>query len=107
MKLIFSMSLVLFFNCIFSQNNSQLPKSIHSFNVQDIYGNEFDFKSLKGKKVMIVNTASKCGLTYQYENLEKLYKEYKNDNFIIIGFPANNFLWQEPCLLYTSDAADE
>ena len=96
MKLIFSMSLVLFFNCIFSQNNSQLPKSIHSFNVQDIYGNEFDFKSLKGKKVMIVNTASKCGLTYQYENLEKLYKEYKNDNFIIIGFPANNFLWQEP-----------
>ena len=96
MKLIFSMSLVLFFNCIFSQNNSQLPKSIHSFNVQDIYGNEFDFKSLKGKKVMIVNTASKCGLTYQYEALQNLYSQYKDFNFMIVGFPSNDFLWQEP-----------
>ena len=45
---------------------------------------------------MIVNTASKCGLTPQYEGLEDLYKTYKDDNFVIIGFPANNFLWQEP-----------
>ena len=52
--------------------------------------------SLKGKKVMVVNTASKCGLTYQYEILEKMYKDYESDNFIIVGFPANNFLWQEP-----------
>jgi len=73
-----------------------VPKSIHNFNVQDIYGNDFDFKSLKGKKVMVVNTASKCGLTNQYTNLEKLYKQFKNKNFIIVGFPANNFLWQEP-----------
>ena len=71
-----------------------MPKSIHNFNVQDIYGNDFDFKSLKGKKVMVVNTASKCGLTNQYTNLEKLYKQFKNKNFIIVGFPANNFLWQ-------------
>ena len=96
MKLIFSLSMVLFFNCIFSQTNNVVPKSIHSFDVTDIYGNKFDFKSLKGKKVMVVNTASKCGLTYQYKNLEKLYKDYKDDNFVIIGFPANNFLWQEP-----------
>ena len=96
MKTVLSLSMVLFFNCILSQTNNTLPKSIHNFNVQDIYGNKFDFKSLKGKKVMVVNTASKCGLTYQYENLENLYSQYKNDDFVIIGFPANNFLWQEP-----------
>ena len=96
MKIVLSLSMVLFFNCILSQTNNQVPKSIHNFNVQDIYGNDFDFKSLKGKKVMVVNTASKCGLTNQYTNLEKLYKQFKNKNFIIIGFPANNFLWQEP-----------
>ncbi|MAT79294.1 MAG: glutathione peroxidase [Flavobacteriales bacterium] len=96
MKIVLSLSMVLFFNCILSQTNNTLPKSIHNFNVQDIYGNKFDFKSLKGKKVMVVNTASKCGLTYQYENLENLYSQYKNDDFVIIGFPANNFLWQEP-----------
>ena len=96
MKIVLSLSMVLFFNCMLSQTHNTLPKSIHNFNVQDIYGNKFDFKSLKGKKVMVVNTASKCGLTYQYENLENLYSQYKNDDFVIIGFPANNFLWQEP-----------
>ena len=96
MKTVLSLSMILFFSCILSQTNNTLPKSIHNFNVQDIYGNKFDFKSLKGKKVMVVNTASKCGLTYQYENLENLYSQYKNNNFVIIGFPANNFLWQEP-----------
>ena len=96
MKIILSLSMFFFFNCIFSQTSNPVPKSIHTFNVQDIYGNDFDFKSLKGKKVMVVNTASKCGLTYQYEVLEKLYNQYKDDDFIIVGFPANNFLWQEP-----------
>ena len=96
MKTVLSLSMILFFSCILSQTNTTLPKSIHNFNVQDIYGNKFDFKTLKGKKVMVVNTASKCGLTYQYENLENLYSQYKNNNFVIIGFPANNFLWQEP-----------
>ena len=52
MKIILSLSMVLFFNCIFSQTNNVVPKSIHNFNVQDIYGNGFDFKSLKGKKEM-------------------------------------------------------
>lgn len=70
--------------------------SIHDFIVDDIEGNKFDLKQLKGKKVMIVNTASKCGLTPQYEDLEKLYQEYKDKDFIIIGFPANNFMKQEP-----------
>jgi glutathione peroxidase len=71
-------------------------QSIHQFKVNDLEGNDFDFASLKGKKVMIVNTASKCGLTPQYEKLEALYKKYDSKNFVIIGFPANNFMGQEP-----------
>jgi glutathione peroxidase len=81
------------------QNNSTMnsPKeSIHQFTVTDIDGKSFDFKSLKGKKIMVVNTASKCGLTPQYEKLEALYQKYKNSNFVIVGFPANNFMSQEP-----------
>lgn len=70
--------------------------SIHEFKVNDIDGKEFDLASLKGKKVMVVNTASKCGLTPQYEALEKLYKELGGDKFTIVGFPANNFMKQEP-----------
>lgn len=69
---------------------------IYQFKVEDISGNEFDLASLKGKKVMIVNTASKCGLTPQYEQLEDLYQTFKDQNFVIIGFPANNFMSQEP-----------
>ena len=78
--------------------NSQtmVNNSIHQFKVADIYGDIFDFSKLKGKKVMIVNTASKCGLTFQYEALQKLYSQYKDLNFIVIGFPSNDFLWQEP-----------
>jgi glutathione peroxidase len=68
----------------------------YSFTVSDINGNEFPLSSLKGKKVMVVNTASKCGLTPQYEDLQALYEKYKDKNFIIIGFPANNFMGQEP-----------
>ncbi|MHC5353847.1 glutathione peroxidase [Myroides sp. LJL115] len=76
--------------------NTQDPTSIYQFTVTDIYGEPFDLASLKGKKVMIVNTASQCGLTPQFEQLESLYKEYKDKDFIIIGFPANNFADQEP-----------
>ncbi len=76
--------------------NKPMDKTIYQFKVEDLYGDEFDFSSLKGKKVMIVNTASKCGLTPQYEELEKLYQQYKDKNFVIIGFPANDFMKQEP-----------
>ena len=79
----------------FAQTN-QLSSSIHQFVVTDIDGNPFHFNSLKGKKVMVVNTASKCGLTYQYEALQELYSQYKDFNFTIVGFPSNDFLWQEP-----------
>jgi len=70
--------------------------TIYQFKVTDISGQEFDLASLKGKKVLIVNTASKCGYTPQYEDLEKLYKLYASEGFVIIGFPANNFMKQEP-----------
>ena len=67
----------------------------YDFKVKTLEGNEFDFASLKGKKVMIVNTASKCGFTPQYKDLEEVYVKY-HDNLVIIGFPANNFASQEP-----------
>jgi len=70
--------------------------NIYQFSVTDLYGEPFDFNSVKGKKVMIVNTASKCGFTPQYEHLQKLYDTYKDKNFVIVGFPANNFGQQEP-----------
>ncbi|MFL2612324.1 MAG: glutathione peroxidase [Flavobacteriaceae bacterium] len=95
MSKLFILTFFMSISCIFSQNNS-MEESLYDFTVKDIYGEDFDFSDLKGKKIMIVNTASKCGLTPQYKGLENLYSKYKNDNFIIIGFPANNFLWQEP-----------
>lgn len=71
-------------------------KTLYDFTAKTIDGQDFDFSSLKGKKVLIVNTASKCGYTPQYEQLEELYKKYGGDGFEIIGFPANNFMSQEP-----------
>ncbi|MEK8179955.1 glutathione peroxidase [Flavobacterium buctense] len=71
-------------------------ETIYQFKVKDLYGEEFDFASLKGKKILIVNTASECGLTPQYKDLEAIYKKYKDKNFVIVGFPANNFGAQEP-----------
>ena len=70
--------------------------TLHNFIVTDINGEEFDLSQLKGKKVLVVNTASECGLTPQYEILEEIYKKYGGDSFTIIGFPANNFGGQEP-----------
>lgn len=75
---------------------AQSQKSFHDFTVTDINGKAFPLSSLKGKKVLVVNTASKCGFTPQYADLEKLYKEFGGDGFTIIGFPANNFMGQEP-----------
>jgi len=76
--------------------HAQQTKSFYDFTVKDIDGNFFSLSAFKGKKVLVVNTASKCGFTPQYADLEKLYKEYENKNFVIIGFPANNFMGQEP-----------
>jgi glutathione peroxidase len=67
-----------------------------TFTVKDIDGKDYDLAQLKGKVVMIVNVASKCGLTKQYAGLQKLYDTYKDRGFVIVGFPANNFGGQEP-----------
>lgn len=71
-------------------------ETIYQFKTKDLDGNDFDFASLKGKKILIVNTASECGLTPQYKDLEAIYKKYSDKNFVIVGFPANNFGSQEP-----------
>ncbi|WP_333693818.1 glutathione peroxidase [Flavobacterium sp.] len=78
------------------KNEVVMKKSIHEFTVKDIEDGDFDFASLKGKKVIIVNTASKCGLTPQYKELQSLYEKYQNKGLVIIGFPANDFMSQEP-----------
>lgn len=75
---------------------AQDKKSFYDFTVKTIDGNEFPLSQLKGKKVLVVNTASKCGYTPQYAKLEELYQQYGGESFTIIGFPANNFLNQEP-----------
>jgi glutathione peroxidase len=89
-KLALIFSLIIISTVAFSQ------KSFYDFKVKDIDGKEFNLSGLKGKKVLVVNTASKCGFTPQYKQLEEIYKTYGGDKFIIIGFPANNFMQQEP-----------
>ncbi|MBP7809670.1 MAG: glutathione peroxidase [Bacteroidia bacterium] len=81
---------------IFKKKDNGPKPSIHGFKVKTIEGQEFDMASLKGKKVLIVNTASECGLTPQYKQLEEVFEKYKDKNFTILGFPANNFGSQEP-----------
>jgi glutathione peroxidase len=89
-KLFFLISL-----CTFSLTGFTQTSGFYDFKVKTLDGGDFDFSSLKGKKVMVVNTASKCGFTPQYKDLEEVYEKYQGD-FIIIGFPENNFLNQEP-----------
>ena len=72
-----------------------MATSVYDFKVKSLDGGEIDFSAFRGKKIMIVNTASECGQTPQYEELEKLYKLY-SDQLVIVGFPANNFGGQEP-----------
>lgn len=89
-KLTLILSLILISSIAFSQ------KSFYDFKVKDIEGGDFNLSSLKGKKILVVNTASKCGLTPQYKQLEELFEKFGGDKFTIIGFPANNFMKQEP-----------
>lgn len=77
------------------QNNKEM-KTIYDYKVEDINGDEFNFADLKGKKILIVNTASKCGFTPQFDGLEELYQKFKDDNFVIVGFPSNDFGQQDP-----------
>jgi glutathione peroxidase len=82
-------------NAITKTATPVITKSIYDFKVEALDGGTIDFAQFKGKKILVVNTASKCGFTPQYEGLEKLYEQYK-DKLVIIGFPANNFGGQEP-----------
>lgn len=76
---------------IFSQE-----KSIYDYEVETIEGEMISLSDFKGKKILIVNTASKCGFTPQYEQLQELYDNYGGDDFVILGFPSNDFMKQEP-----------
>lgn len=91
------LSVLLFFKFFFAPapEGQNIPKSIYDFKVEALEGGQIDFAKYKGKKILIVNTASECGYTPQYEGLEALYKNHK-DKLVIIGFPANNFGAQEP-----------
>lgn len=94
--LLLSAMLYFFSNCTAQKgNNAPVPESIYDFKIEGLSGETIDFAQFKGKKILIVNTASKCGHTPQYEELEQLYKTY-GEKLVIVGFPANNFMWQEP-----------
>lgn len=90
-RIIYIIALTLITSTLIAQE-----KTFYDFTVKDIDGNDYDLANLKGKKVLVVNTASKCGFTPQYEDLQKLYEKYGSDNFVIIGFPSNDFMNQEP-----------
>ena len=92
-KITFSILISMFTMSLFAQKST---KTIYDFQVKSIDGSTFNFSSLKGKKIIIVNTASECGNTPQYAELEEIYKKYKSKNVVVIGFPANNFGGQEP-----------
>jgi glutathione peroxidase len=70
--------------------------NLFDFPINDINGNPFDWNTVKGKKILLVNTASNCGYTFHYEPLEELSQTYKDKNFIVLGFPCNDFGAQEP-----------
>ncbi|HCW06136.1 MAG TPA: glutathione peroxidase [Cytophagales bacterium] len=87
--------LVSFLSDNFMDAQGPVANSIYDFKINSLEGKEIDFTKYKGHKLLIVNTASKCGKTPQYADLEKLHEQYGN-KIIVLGFPANNFLWQEP-----------
>lgn len=92
--IIVALTLVFFAMTGITQNLEN--KSFHDFTMKDIDGNEIELSQFAGKKVLVVNTASKCGFTPQYEGLQEIYEKYGSENFTVIGFPANNFKNQEP-----------
>lgn len=90
-----SFVLLLFFTASLENSNTMQKNSIHQFTVTSLTGGTIDFSDFKGKKILVVNTASKCGFTPQYEGLEELYNKHK-DELVVVGFPANNFGGQAP-----------
>ncbi len=92
MKKIFTILLGVFMSLGIAAN----AQSIYDFTVKDIDGNDVSMSKYKGKVLLIVNVASKCGFTGQYKGLEKLYDDYKDKDFMVLGFPCNQFSNQEP-----------
>lgn len=89
-------TLLTLFILLAMHNLHSQTKTFHDFTVQSIEGEDILLSQFAGKKIMVVNTASKCGLTPQYADLQKLFDEFGGEQFVILGFPANNFLKQEP-----------
>ena len=85
----------LFSSRLLSSAEKAVTTSIYDFRIKDLAGKLVDFSEFRGKNLLIVNTASRCGYTPQYESLQKLHETY-GDQVVVLGFPANNFLWQEP-----------
>ena len=83
------------FNLNSSEKIPDIPKSFYALSAEDINGAIISMSSFKGKKVLVVNVASQCGYTPQYEGLQTLYETY-SDSLVVLGFPSNDFLWQEP-----------
>lgn len=90
------MNKLLFFLLLSFSGLTFAQKTVYDYKAMDINGNTVDFATFKGKKILVVNTASECGYTPQYEDLEKLHKEYKDKGLVIVGFPCNDFGAQEP-----------
>ena len=84
------------YNCSVTYTPQNAMENFHDLTATTLEGAQFDFAELKGKRVLIVNTASRCGFTPQYADLEKLNQEYGGDDFVILGFPCNQFGRQEP-----------
>jgi glutathione peroxidase len=80
----------------FSSESASAASSIHEFTLNSIDGQPVPLAQFQGKVALIVNVASRCGFTPQYAGLEALYNKYRDRGFVVLGFPANNFLWQEP-----------
>ena len=81
---------------LFLSTSISAAATIHDFTLNSIDGQPTPLAQFKGKVVLIVNVASRCGFTPQYAGLEALYTKYKDRGLVVLGFPANNFLWQEP-----------
>lgn len=92
MKILIALLTLLTMNVISTNNDT----TFYDFEVKTIEGKDITLEAYKGKVILVVNVASKCGYTPQYEGLQAIYEKYKEDNFVILGFPANNFNGQEP-----------
>lgn len=96
MKFIFFTAIAFLLTVGCSINSAQTTRTIYDFSMTNIDGKKIDLSEYKNEVALIVNTASKCGNTPQYEGLQKIYDKYKDQGFVILGFPANNFMGQEP-----------